>query len=85
MIAARLDDQPREHVDQRRPAGSTGSPAYRAPSGEKPIATSARPIVVRCSRTQNAGGHGHEDRQLRRDARRADSPGRGTGTRRGSW
>ena len=56
------------HVDDRRQARrpgprartptptsrSTGSPAYRAPSGEKPMADSARPAVDRCSNTQNA-------------------------------
>ena len=56
------------HVDDRREARrpapragrpapirrSTGSPAYRAPSGEKPIATRPRPSVVRWSKSQNA-------------------------------
>ena len=53
MIAARLATRP-ESMYTSPTSRSTGSPAYRAPSGEKPIAISPRPTVLRCNSTQNA-------------------------------
>ena len=82
MIAARLDDQPREQVDQ------PDAPLDRQPGVPRPLGREADRAPargrssIRCSRTaRTPATTSDEDRQLRRDLAPRDSPGPGRESR----